>query len=99
MPFTIRYLCNAPDARTAMAIALAVQSDPRVIGCTIDGVDEAPSPWRPIQSAPKNGSTFIGFDANIGLVHSSSWHPERKCWVDFETNDAPLTHWMPLPPL
>ena len=60
--------------------------------------------WRDIESAPKDGTTLIGFDA------SREYEPEEGLgavefmrfldgsWLDPCTHTMKPTHWMPLPP-
>lgn len=68
--------------------------------------------WRPIETAPKDGTEFIGL--NDGLVYTTHWHLYYDKWPfqeggptyrggwSRETWDqhSPCnpTHWMPLPP-
>jgi hypothetical protein len=62
------------------------------------------TPWRPIESAPKDGSWIVvGARLNGELWHVSSARYDgeyRKPWLNWDFDDpfydAP-THWMPLP--
>ena len=57
----------------------------------------AESGWRPIAEAPRDGTGFLGFDADYGR-YLCSWFPDR--WI---TNAAGMdvtvhpTHFQPLP--
>ncbi len=59
----------------------------------------APSPWRPIETAPKDGERFNGIDKAVGDAHTASWHAEQKKWVDYIGKEVVLTHWFPQPAL
>lgn len=68
--------------------------------------------WRPIETAPKEETVFIGIEN--GLVYSTHWQKYYEKWPheeggptytggwSAETFDAHIpfrpTHWMPLPP-
>lgn len=62
--------------------------------------------WRPIETAPKDGTHFLGYWRGFGHVIAYRHDPNgaarssnhRECWVS--VNGPPisnLTHWMPLP--
>ena len=58
--------------------------------------------WQPIETAPKDGSTFLVCVGNWMTV--AHWHRQQQCLA---TNGRPIyarypadelpTHWMPLP--
>lgn len=62
--------------------------------------------WRPIETAPKDGSPFLACHYRSG-VHAITWHGKAShvplygwCEGD-DAEDIDLwqpTHWMPLPP-
>ena len=58
------------------------------------------SEWRPIETAPKDGSWFLGYDED-GPRLVCCWSEEVQDWVadsrDIYTDAVTLTHWMPLP--
>lgn len=64
---------------------------------------EANATWRPIGTAPKDGTEFVAAYANQGFVKQLvSFSPFHNIWVSkgewvpgFEAN---ATHWFPLPP-
>lgn len=63
----------------------------------------APSPWRPIESAPKDGTpVLVGW--NAGGWEPSKCHCEDGVWghltheMGFLPCDPQPTHWLPLPP-
>lgn len=54
--------------------------------------------WLPIDSAPKDGSWFMGFEnvgLRTGLQRQCRWHNDR--WNDGGYDPSEPTHWMPLP--
>jgi len=67
--------------------------------------------WRPINTAPKDGSWILAFDPDedgglIRVVHWSDalWTKEGEDWVTDALGPCPdvmeltgATHWMPLP--
>lgn len=63
--------------------------------------------WRPIESAPKDGSEFLGFGGGVEGIQTVRWDDRVGCW---DTETASLedwdnqaegysrpTHFMPLP--
>lgn len=63
--------------------------------------------WRPIESAPKDGSEFLGFGGGVEGIQTVRWNDRVGCW---DTETASLedwdnqaegysrpTHFMPLP--
>jgi hypothetical protein len=52
----------------------------------------APSAWRPIETAPKDGTIFLATEGSAMVT--TYWHPNQWKAVDW----ANPTHWMPLPP-
>lgn len=71
----------------------------RITGILIGDTKEAPPPWNPIRTAPKNGRKFIGIDANIDLAQTTHWHAGREEWVNFDGDRFEFTHWIPQRPL
>lgn len=59
--------------------------------------------WLPIDSAPRDGSDILTFDAVLGQYEISGYwvNPPRywdgRHWGDGEYYHQP-THWLPLPP-
>jgi hypothetical protein len=58
--------------------------------------------WQPIETAPKDGTYFLGFDKfkTIGVFHYIEWCIEGKKYWNYEDREEwsyILTHWMPLP--
>ncbi len=52
--------------------------------------------WRPIATAPKDGSRFIAYDPRCGLLFTMHWSDD--CFLtDNERWSCRFTHWMPLP--
>lgn len=63
---------------------------------------EAEREWRPIETAPKDGSYVLLFiEKTTAQVFSGRWdnHPDCKCWVagGYMRRQTKPTHWMPLP--
>ena len=57
--------------------------------------------WQPIETAPKDGSSFLACNGNWQTV--CAWHRHHHCWVSngpfyarYDPDEQP-THWMPLP--
>lgn len=59
------------------------------------------SEWRPIETAPKDGTLVllsIGGEVHIGLFTNGWGGPD---WYDYDEKGAFMfepTHWMPIPP-
>ena len=67
------------------------------------------SEWKPIKTAPKDGSQFLAYSEQTGDIGICSRHDpggearnprhHYEAWlVDYDHPDAKPTHWMPLPP-
>ena len=57
--------------------------------------------WQPIETAPRDGTVVILFNADQRLVDAGHWTPYEHCFEVslgdwWYTGDC--THWMPLPP-
>lgn len=79
----------------------------------MSGIRETPAPdWRPISTAPKDGSEIIlgVVDRNGGWSGSGFYHDGSQCkrsaggWFSEDdrnnlliARDIEITHWMPLP--
>ena len=64
--------------------------------------DAAPSPWRPMDEAPKDGTEILIFARNIYGVnrHIGHWMQMSDSWADREGYHWPVDNvlaWMPLP--
>lgn len=58
---------------------------------------EAAQAWRPIKSAPKDGTRIILGSFPVAYVRSSAWRGDGWWgWIDSSDYNQP-THWMPLP--
>jgi hypothetical protein len=61
--------------------------------------------WRPIETAPRDGSFFLGFPVSsfmngekVELWATVRWSTIEDAWVPIRSNHRPkLTHWQPLP--
>jgi hypothetical protein len=59
--------------------------------------------WRPIETAPKNGTTLLIVSGN--WVVTAHWHRIMQCWAScgpsYEAlpRDEQPTHWMSIPEL
>lgn len=55
--------------------------------------------WKPIETAPKDGTHVLLFRPEINFV--GYWSGTRRAWIasthSYPAGPAP-THWMPLPP-
>jgi hypothetical protein len=60
------------------------------------------SDWRPIGTAPKDGTKILLWDARYDGVCSGYWHPEFNGWRASGTEEmmhwCDMTHWRPQPP-
>ena len=55
--------------------------------------------WRPIETAPKDGTKLWGYCRN-GRQMEVWWHlnfPQPEYWTDEADSEPEPTHWMPLP--
>lgn len=48
--------------------------------------------WRPIETAPKDGTTILSWDGSHYIC--VAWSTRDRCWF---VDDGVVTHWMPLP--
>jgi hypothetical protein len=64
------------------------------------------SPWKPIETAPKDGTAFLAYVASLNADRQDITIIHWSGWVDgvWETSighklgvDREPTHWMPLP--
>ena len=61
------------------------------------------SELKPIETAPKDGSSVIGFDPKyvadeqVGQM-SYDTYKDHWCWMDEDRERMEPTHWQPLPP-
>lgn len=56
--------------------------------------------WRPIDSAPKDGSEILIYDGFEPFAGSGYWNAEDAEWIGCSRRSAlwkQPTHWMPLP--
>lgn len=99
---------NKNDALEALGAIYVILSDPEKVYYTIEIIDDliktiraaltsAEPQWRDINSAPKDGSSFIGFNPTLGVRRDVQWSFKRN---DFDLNgcsslDRNWTHWMP----
>ncbi len=56
-----------------------------------------PSGWRPIETAPKDGTTILvgRWDDGMPMIYSDHWSGAGECWCDSSPSFQP-THWVPL---
>ena len=58
------------------------------------------SEWQPIETAPKNGSFFIGYEKGYGVNKTYfdwMYDGERGGFRVYESHGWSPTHWVPLP--
>lgn len=59
--------------------------------------------WQDIASAPKDGTVFVGHDADTKTSHVTWWEVTLRRWYDpdnhyySETEPFEPSHWLPLP--
>ena len=56
---------------------------------------QAARAWRPIETAPKDGSLVWGFSSYEKIPYACCWDEGK--WIS-EEYDVHPTHWQPLPP-
>ena len=56
--------------------------------------------WKPIESAPKDGTHLLLYYrfASERRISEGRWSQHGNCWVTFDDPMVRATHWMPLPP-
>jgi hypothetical protein len=54
------------------------------------------SRWKDIETAPKDGTHFIAYGPNDGLLFSAHFH-NGKIRTEYEQWRGPITHWLPMP--
>lgn len=54
--------------------------------------------WRPIETAPRDGTMILvgRWDQGLATVYGDHWAEDPGCWYDSSGLFEP-THWMPLP--
>lgn len=52
--------------------------------------------WRPIETAPKDGTEILVHEGNV-LCHIASWASDVSKWEDREAIEIHAVGWMPLP--
>lgn len=101
------YSCPAASQTMLMAAAILDADYTRASPVPEPVAAMGPVAWRPIETAPKDGSWFIGFRPSRyaqDAVDSWSWKAfgiEENVFVDARDSvweDFQPTHWMPLPP-
>lgn len=65
------------------------------------------SEWQPIETAPKDGTSIIGYEPDFGVGECfwfGSWYGDKSgaCWMPAKLDEeyggpVNLTHWQPLP--
>lgn len=54
--------------------------------------------WRPIETAPKDGSGILLYHEPTGMVMSANWSNRLRGWeACFAYRGEQWSHWMPLP--
>jgi hypothetical protein len=52
--------------------------------------------WKPIETAPKDGTIIDLHHSKYGRIRSVSWDRDDEFWIA-EDEDPFITHWIPLP--
>lgn len=58
--------------------------------------DKAPQ-WKPIESAPQDGSWFWAWSLSQLAVIKVQYRQKERFWYDTNHCSREVTHWMPLP--
>jgi hypothetical protein len=59
---------------------------------------EGRSGWRPIDSAPRDGTRVMMWGAGWDAPQTHTWWNEANAEIELRHWHDPPTHWMPLPP-
>ena len=61
-----------------------------------DGIEatQQPSVWKPISSAPKDGTKIIGYFPPLQEARTVSWDKERNCWETIDHEVYEPTVWI-----
>lgn len=79
------------------------ESEKRIIAVAQRWIDEAASKWRPIETAPKDGTRILAIDMPTHGIEMISWNGGKKrgAWHSEDGiasyADNMFSHWMPLP--
>lgn len=90
------------DHDDAVTIARALNGAIGFIRRSLPLPDPAEGRWRSIDSAPKDGTHFMGWSAERGVteaVYDGDFEDNGEpCWMDYHADDAfRPTYWQPLP--
>lgn len=95
LPDTRSCTCHPDDAVTPCARKFAsseCQSAAPPVTAPIEKVDG----WLPIESAPRDGTLFIGYSPNMGVRRNVSFNKNRQDFdIGFSSMIRDWTHWMP----
>jgi len=54
--------------------------------------------WKPIETAPRDGTAIIGCYQGF-MPTGAYWNKKKNRWEDYDHVRVELTHWLPLPEL
>lgn len=99
----LRCTCGLTAIRYDVSAALEEAPQGRISEAA---AQPAPSGWRPIETAPRNGTQFLTWDSHYGIrVGRCVVRPDHDDWLSYmdaykgsSKGGIRATHWMPLPP-
>ena len=93
---TLENLGECPLLRHGQAVDIALEADTEI--AALKAKIREMTEWRPMESAPKDGTKILLFRTLDRLVIVGLWHDGHDEWIDGEYI-APIAHpdfWMPI---
>jgi hypothetical protein len=85
---------NATEAHTKVHGALIAIDEVKDVGFSGIEAVQQPSIWKPISSAPKDGTKIIGYSPPVREARTVSWDHDRKCWETIDHDVYEPTVWI-----
>jgi hypothetical protein len=96
----LRFYADGSNWANPFGMSSILHDGGKVARAALSASQPAPSPWKPIETAPKDELIIVGPTKRMGICvamnHSRDGWVTETCaeWVSMYTP----THWMPLPP-